>query len=128
MSVGGLRRAAQTLGAPADCLDVLLQQGLIQAAREAPAVASAAASAAPAVAPTVALSDGERVLAARKFMNDNVVDAVGIRAFFFTLKLEKGFTAADMAALIPEFTKAITKGAAVKISRACWERARQMLG
>ena len=82
MSVGDLRRAAQTLGAPADCLDVLLQQGLIQAAREtsASAVALAAASATPAVAPTVALTDGERVRAAQKFMNDNVVRACRKRA------------------------------------------------
>ena len=29
-------------------------------------------------------------------MNDNVVDALGIRAVFFTLKREKCFTAADL--------------------------------
>ena len=46
---------------------------------------------------------------AREFMNDAVVDALGLRAFMFTLKLEKCGTVAEVAALTGQCVKRLTK-------------------
>jgi hypothetical protein len=131
LNAAQLRQAAATLGAPADCLEMLMQQGLIApmagptpvAAASGAAVAAAEASATP-----TPMTDGERFRAAQKFMNDNAVDALGIRAFFFTLKLEKCFTAADLLALMPDFSKAIVKGSGEPTAKVLEARARQILG
>lgn len=133
LSAGQLRKAAATLGAPADALDVLIQQGLLaplagksaRAATASAAVAAAEASATPDAAPPPA--DGERFRAALKFMNDSAVDALGLRAFFFTLKLEKCYTAADLLALMPDYAKVIAKGSGGDVARVLEARAREML-
>ena len=46
---------------------------------------------------------------ARKFMNETAVDAMGIRALFFTLKLEKCATRPELAALLPDYLKLLGK-------------------
>ena len=73
-------------------------------------------------------TDAERFRIAQKLMNDSVVDALGIRAFFFTLKLEKAATVADLRALLPDFDKAITKGSGDATARILGVRAREILG
>lgn len=133
LSAGQLRQAAATLGAPADAVELLIQQGLLaplagksaRAQAASAAVAAAEASATPDVAPT--LTDGERFRAALKFMNDSAVDALGLRAFFFTLKLEKCYAAADLVALLPDYAKVIAKGSGEDASRVLEARARDML-
>ena len=138
--VDGTRTAAQllaaatTLGAPADFLSTLLQMGLVQVRTE---VRTEARTAAPAPAmpieqatPEMDLpsTDGERFRVAQKFMNDSVVDALGLRAFFFTLKLEKAANCDDLRLLLPEFFKAVAKGAGEDKARRFEARARQTLG
>lgn len=107
-SVEQLRQAADRLGAPKDFLANLESQGLVQRVvrtRPEPVVPAQQ----PALAPMPALSDGERFIAAKQFMNDTIVDNLGLRAFFFTLKLEKCFTLADLEAMLPDYSKAIAK-------------------
>ena len=48
---------------------------------------------------------GDQLRAAQKLMNDAAVDAMGFKALFFTLKLERCFTREDLQALLPEFTR-----------------------
>ena len=43
-------------------------------------------------------------------MNNAVVNALGMRAFFFTLKLERAGNVADLRELVKPFKDAITKG------------------
>jgi hypothetical protein len=52
-------------------------------------------------------TDAERFRVTQKFMNDCAVDALGLRAFFWTLKLEKVSTCDELRQLLPEFRKAM---------------------
>ena len=136
-TVTQLRHAQLTLGAPPDFLESLVALGLVASDR-APALTAAIA---PAAAPLtlvdvelgLALPDGkpadenEKFRAALKFMNDSAVDLLGLRAFFFTLKIEKCFTMADLKDLIPQFSSAITKSKGPEIARALEERVRRMI-
>ena len=126
-SLSQLHDAANTLAAPPDFLRTLLQMGLVEIRAAASAPAAAAAEVA---APDVELpsTDGERFRAAQKLMNDAVVDALGLRAFFFTLKLEKAGTCADLRRLLPDFTKAVAKGSGDEKARGFDVRVRQTLG
>jgi hypothetical protein len=125
ISAAQLRQAAVTLGAPADCLESLEAQGLIQA--QAAAAAPAPLRAAEPAAAASLGSDPERFRAAQKFMNDSAVDALGLRAFFFTLKLEKCYTCDDLRALLPDFTRLIAKGSGDPAARLLAGRARDIL-
>lgn len=126
-SVASLRQAAQTLGAPEDFLDTLISMGLVAPARALPpAVVPVAAAAA--AAPTPTGSTGERFSSIQKLMNDSAVDALGLRAFFYTLKLEKCFTAADLMSLLPELVKAVTRHKGEASAQALEARIRTLLG
>ena len=46
---------------------------------------------------------------AKAFMNDTIVDVLGIRAFMFTLRLERCATRADLKALLPDYVEALRK-------------------
>jgi hypothetical protein len=119
LNVEQLLEAAAKLGVPPDFLGTLEQQGLIAVN------SSASDSGISAVRPEA--SEVERFRAAQKFMNDTVVDALGFRAFLFTLKLEKCFSRADLSALIDDYAKAITKGSGEEVARVLRSRARQLL-
>ena len=121
LTAGQLTEAASKLGVPSDFLDALAQQGLI-------AVRPAAQPAAEASAPApVELSEAERFRIAQKFMNDTVVDALGFRALFFTLKLEKSFSIPDLRALLDDYTKLIAKRGGKDAARMLAARVRDLL-
>lgn len=46
---------------------------------------------------------------ARQFMNETLVKHLGLRAFLFSLKLEKCESARDLRALLPEFRRQLRK-------------------
>lgn len=134
ISAAQLQDAAATLGAPNDFLESLQEQGLIrrraaaQAAEASIDVVLDAPEATPAPGWPAPPTDGERFRSAQKFMNDSAVDALGLRAFFFTLKLEKCFTLEDLRGLLPEYTKAIAKGSGEGTAGVLTRRVRDMLG
>jgi len=64
---------------------------------------------------------------AKAFMNETIVDALGIRAFMFTLKLEKCATGADLSTLLPDYTQALLKKLDREAVRAMVERARELI-
>jgi len=47
---------------------------------------------------------------AQRFMNETAVNALGLRALFFTLKLERCATLADLQALLEDYRRAMLKG------------------
>jgi predicted secreted protein len=57
-----------------------------------------------------AMTAPQRVFAARQFLNETAVDAVGLRSYFFTLKLERSYSLSDLRLLLPDYTKMIEKG------------------
>src|SRR5690349_2257962 len=79
-----IREEAEKVGAPADFLDTLLAKGLIEKTGQAVPVADAAQAAPAAAAPA---DEFTRFRAAKDLMNITIVDALGLKSFFFTLKL-----------------------------------------
>lgn len=141
-TVAQLQSAAAQVGAPDDFLQTLLDLGLVQLRTVNPSRGGntarggepAAVAAAPALAaetraapPADAADAASRLRAAQKFMNDAVADALGVRAVFFTLKLERCFTREDLQALLPEFTRLLTKAKGEAGAAALEQRARALL-
>jgi len=115
-----LRAAAATIGAPGDAIETLAAMGFVAAVR----AAAGAVEATPVDPTTVAV---ERFRLARKYMNDTVVDALGIRAFMFTLRLEKCAVLGDLIPLVPEYTRLLTKARGVEVAGALETRLRELL-
>ena len=109
------------VGGPPDALAQLLAQGYIVE------VGGAAAA-----APTPSAGSIEDELAgfrvAKAFMNETIVDTRGVRAFGFTLRLERCATRADLVALLPDYTEALTKKLDRNAVLALVERTRELLG
>ncbi|MEP7156405.1 MAG: hypothetical protein ABI905_11575 [Betaproteobacteria bacterium] len=116
-----LQEEAGKLGAPADFLDQLLAMKLIEKTGGIATQESRAADA-QAVQPPPALDEFSRFRAAKDFMNVTVVDALGIKSFFFTLKLERAGNVADLRELVGPYRDAITKGSGAEEARVFSER------
>lgn len=69
-----------------------------------------------------------RFRAAKDFMNNAVVNALGMRAFFFTLKLERAGNVADLRELVKPFKDAITKGTSEAEAEVLTQRLLEQLG
>ena len=107
-----LGEEAAALGAGADALEQLERQGLIERVGSAPAPGAGERRAVvrePARADVSRLDPVARFRAAQQFMNDTVVNALGLKAFFFTLKLEKCATVEELRGLAGSFRQAIAK-------------------
>jgi hypothetical protein len=129
-TVGDLRVAIARLAAPADTLESLLALGLVVQTYTAPAPLAQSSPAAVEADETIVASgstDPERFRVAKKFMNDTAVDALGLRAFMFTLKLEKCATLADLAQLVPEYSRALVKARGKEVAGALRTRLRELL-
>jgi hypothetical protein len=64
---------------------------------------------------------------AKAFMNETIVDALGIRAFGFTLRLERCATTEDLVAILPSYAEALLKKLDRDATRALVERTRELL-
>ena len=51
----------------------------------------------------------ERFVDGQRYLNETAADKLGLRSFFFVLKIEKCSSASDLLALLPEFEEAIAK-------------------
>lgn len=107
-SAGEILKQVASMGITPEALEQLTNQGFVALDRP-PATAPPAPVAVDSAAD--ALPDSERFLTARQFMNDTVVNAMGLRSFMFTLRLEKAETLQELRGLIPEYTKLMEKGA-----------------
>jgi len=115
-----LRASASQIGVEPDFLDMLLRDGYI--------VALGGTESPDADAPRVVSRDElARFRAAKAFINETVVDALGVRAFLFTLKLERCSTRDDLAALLPDYAKAIRKFRGESETRLLVDRATELL-
>jgi hypothetical protein len=114
--VNAIQQQMAMIGAPADAISQLADQGYI-----VPLGATAPAA--------VAVSNDpvKRFRVAKAFMNETIVDARGIRAFGFTLKLERCATLPDLAALLPEFSEALLKAVGRDAARAMVDHARELV-
>jgi hypothetical protein len=112
------------MGITPDLFEQLIEQGFIALDRPAPA---AAPSAAPQAGPADLRSESERFPDARQFMTDTVVNAMGLRSFMFTLKLERAENLQDLRALLPEYAKLMDKGSGTLEAEVLVRRARELL-
>ena len=117
--VDAIQRQITVIGAPPDAIAQLATSGFI-----APVGSAAARN--DAVAPSAGTSI-ENFRVAKAFMNETIVDARGIRAFAFTLKLERCSTQADLAQLVPDYTEALLKALDREAVRAMVDRARELI-
>lgn len=114
-SVAALKKDAAKFSCPGDFIESLLAAGLIvKAVAAEPAASSVAASTTGVQSVTLteappALDGYEKLRLAKDFMNNAVVNSLGIKGFFFTLKLERAGTVADLRGLVKPFQDAITK-------------------
>ena len=114
-----IERKITLLGAPPDALMQLVNGGY---------VAPVTAFNAPITASTQSIEEQIRQFrVAKAFMNETVVDALGIRAFMFTLKLERCSTLADLVEMLPDYAKAIAKGRSETETRLLVDRAAELL-
>ena len=81
LSVGQLEVVAASLGAPSDVLVALHRDGLVETRSALRAAMPPPPAAWVAAAPAPLVSDAERFRSIQKFMNDTVVDAIGLRDF-----------------------------------------------
>jgi hypothetical protein len=64
---------------------------------------------------------------AKQYMNDTVVNSLGLRGFFFTLKLEQAGTCQDLEGLLDAYAKTIAKASTPEAAQVMAERARELL-
>jgi hypothetical protein len=117
-----IEQQIRLLGAPVDAIDQLVAAGYVAAVGT-----TGTAAAAP---PTATLSTEDRLVnfrVAKTFMNETIVDALGIRAFGFTLKLERCSAVEDLINLLPAYTEALLKKLDRDATRLLVERTRELL-
>jgi hypothetical protein len=120
---------AAGIGLPASALKQLEADGYIEAVRvrseakapttvtaRSPATVSSSAPPSTLSAPTTAALEParprtnlERFRDGVQYMNETVSDALGFRALFFVLKIEKCSSAMDLIKLLPDFEAAVAK-------------------
>jgi hypothetical protein len=121
-SVGNLREHFAALGDVDAMVGELIGQGLVAADAKSGSTARTpvpgsvtpapgVATPAPVVRPgaTFVVDPAQRFVLAQKFMNETVVEALGLRAFFFTLKLERCASVGDLSDLMPEYERVLAK-------------------
>jgi hypothetical protein len=116
-----LRRQFQALGDVDAIVDDLHGAGLVEPRSVAAAIAPGAVEALPPEETITPLQ------LARQFINETAVAALGLRAFLFTLKLEKCYSKADLEALLPEYRRVMGKARNVPYAAAMVQRAEAML-
>jgi hypothetical protein len=122
-----LQEEAGKLGAPDDFLDQLVGLRLIEKVGSAISQESRAADKQTSQ-PAVDADEFTRFRVAKDLMNVTVVDALGIKSFFFTLKLERAGNLADLRALVGTYRDAIAKGSGAEEARVFTDRLNAMLG
>jgi hypothetical protein len=122
-----LQDEAAGVGAPADFLVQLVAAGVIElASGTGPAEPERAApvARAPQSGPRDAFT---RFREAKSFMNSTIVDAMGLKSFMFTMKLERANSLEELSDLIDAFQAALAGARDPGYARVMTEKLREML-
>jgi hypothetical protein len=125
-TAGEILKQVAPMGITPDALEQLVAQGFIALDRPAPETAATAPPAAQDSAADL-LPDSQRFLTTRQYMTDTVVNAMGLRSFMFTLKLEKAETLQDLRGLLPEYTRLMEKGKSGMEAEVLVQKAKDLL-
>jgi hypothetical protein len=122
-----LKEEGQKLGAPEEFIEQLLGLGLIA---KTGTVGSLGASSAvdQSFNPVPAVDEYARFCTAKDFMNVSVVNALGLKSFFFTLKIERAGNVADLRELAEAYRAAIAKASGQAEAEVLTERLLEMVG
>jgi len=121
-----LRAQFQALGDVDGILGELESLGLITAApaANAPTLVPATPASSPAAATPPGLTSAQ---VAKQFMNESAVAVLGLRAFLFTLKLERCYTSEELRALLPEYRRVLGKAKGRPFAEAMSERVEALM-
>jgi hypothetical protein len=122
-SVEAIDEMSRQLGLSDAELGELVSDGFIVKSESA----STGASAGAAVREERQIDEAGKFRVAKKYMNDTIVNSLGLKAFFFTLKLEKCGTRADLGLLLDDYAKALAKASNVETANVLQKRARELL-
>ena len=117
-TVAELKRQFAALGDVPGILDELGALGLITTDARAPAASTATAAADPELPP---------LQLARACINETAVATLGLRAFLFTLKLERCYTKAELTELLPEYRRVLAKAKGDEFAASMAARVEQSL-
>ncbi len=136
--LGDVRRQFLAYGDVDALFDELVEAGLIEYTgtpaaadlrkdppAEVPPPAAVSASAPPPTPPTPETSGP--LQEARKYINDTVAEHLGLRAFMFTLKIEKCYSRRELLDLLPEFRRQLRKVITNAEVNACHEQAEALI-
>ena len=126
-----LNEEGVALGAPADALEQLERQGLIERVGAAPAPSTGERRAVVRPSATgnpASLDPLARFRMAQQLMNDTAVNALGLKAFFFTLKLERCSTVDELRGVLDDYRAAIAKASGEAEADVLARRVRELLG
>ena len=121
-----LKEEAQKVGAAPDFLEQLQQLGLVVKLGNVTAEANT-----PKQEPAMKIAANDeftKFRLAKDFMNVSVVNSLGIKSFFFTLKLERASTISDLRTLSDAYKEALVKGSGVAEAEVLTQRLHAMLG
>lgn len=121
-----LEDEARKVGAPDDFIEQLAREGLVEKSGQVVVTAAAGSAQAP-IGPAQRLDDFARFRAAKDFMNASVVNAMGLKSFFFTLKLERAGTLAELGELVEPFRQALVKASGPEEAEVLTRRLSDML-
>ncbi|HEY2629099.1 MAG TPA: hypothetical protein VGI57_08220 [Usitatibacter sp.] len=128
-----LMEGAAGVGAPADFLSQLKSAGLIElASGDSDAAPRASAPAAARSAPAASRDTGPKdsftkFREAKNFMNTTIVEALGIKSFMFTMKLERANGTEELTDLIDAFRTALAGAKGDDYARTMTARLKEML-
>ncbi len=119
-----LQEEAAKIGAPDDFLGQLESLQLVEVAGTATVETATAKAASAGAGPQ---DEFGRFRQAKDFMNVTIVTALGLKSFFFTLKLEKASSRADLRELAESYRAAIAKSSSDEEAEVLASRLADML-
>ncbi len=126
-TLGEIRRQFESIGNVDAMIGELADAGLIEIAGGMPAANATELVPEPVPAAAVPADDLAPLPAARKYMNDTVVTHLGLRAFLFSLRIEKCYTKRELFELLPEFRRQLRKVVDNDRVNACHEEAEALI-
>ena len=120
-----LRDGAAGVGAPPDFIAQLAAAGLIE--RVGGPVEAAPAAPAPHAASVGPRDAFTRFREGKAFMNATIVNALGIKAFMFTMKLERANNLAELTELVEAFRAALAGARDEAFARVMTEKLKEIL-
>ncbi|MEO7430936.1 MAG: hypothetical protein ABIR62_02705 [Dokdonella sp.] len=129
-TLGEIRQQFRVLGDVDTVVRDLIAAGLIVADRSSLADnQTVAESMAESVPDATAVDHGGvyAVIGARQFMNETVLAVLGLRAFLFTLKVERCHTQQDALDLLPEYHRVLAKAKGAQFAEAMVRNVEKLL-